>query len=289
MRNPESLCALDLDAASTFTVVTMSTTTEHTTTEQEWSIQQLAKLASTTSRTLRHYDQVGLVPPSRIGSNGYRYYDAGSLVRLQRVMLLRELGLGIPAIAELLEGERDDVAALESHQHWLATERDRIDRQLASVRDTITRIKKGEQIMADTMFDGFDHTPYKEEVEQRWGAEAYASSDRWWTGKTAAEQAQWKATAAALQADWAAAAENESDPAGEAGQQLAKRQADWLASIPGTPGYGTGAPARAYLIGLGEMYVADDRFAQHYGGATNAAFVRDALRIYAERELPASS
>jgi len=272
--------SLDLDAASTFTVVTMSTTTE-----QEWSIQQLAKLASTTSRTLRHYDQVGLLAPSRIGSNGYRYYDARSLVRLQRVLLLRELGLGIPAIAELIDGQRDDVAALESHRHWLVSEQDRIARQLASVQDTITRITNGEQIMADTMFDGFDHTQYKEEVEQRWGAEAYASGDRWWTSQTAAEKAQWKATVAALQADWAAAAEKGADPAGEEGQQLAKRQADWLAGIPGTPGYGTGAPARAYLVGLGEMYVADDRFARHYGGSENATFVRDALRIYAEREL----
>lgn len=256
-----------------------------TMTEQEWSIQQLAKLASTTSRTLRHYDQVGLLAPSRIGSNGYRYYDAASLVRLQRVMLLRELGLGIPAIAELLDGQRDDVAALESHRHWLAAERDRIDRQLASVHDTITRMKNGEQIMADTMFDGFDHTQYKEEVEQRWGAEAYASSDRWWRSMTDAEKAAWKARVVALQSDWMAAAERGDDPAGEAAQQLAKRHADWLASVPGTPGYGTGAPARAYLTGLGEMYIADPRFGKHYGGAENAAFVRDALRIYAEREL----
>ena len=256
-----------------------------TTTEQEWSIQQLAKLAGTTSRTLRHYDEVGLVPPSRIGSNGYRYYDAASLVRLQRVLLLRELGLGIPAIAELLQGQRDDVAALERHQHWLVTEQDRIARQLASVRDTITRIKNGEQIMADTMFDGFDHTQYKEEVEQRWGAEAYAASDRWWTSKTAAEQAEWKARVAALQSDWITAAQRGDDPAGEAAQQLARRHADWLASVPGTPGAGTGAPAKAYLVGLGDMYVADDRFAQHYGGSESAAFVRDALRIYADREL----
>lgn len=253
--------------------------------EQEWSIQQLAKLASTTSRTLRHYDEVGLVPPSRIGSNGYRYYGPGSLVRLQRVLLLRELGLGIPAIAELLAGQRDDVAALESHRHWLVTEQERIARQLASVQNTITRIKNGEQIMADTMFDGFDHTQYKDEVEQRWGAEAYASGDRWWKNMTEAEKAEWKALVVALQSDWIAAAEDGGDPAGEAGQQLAKRHADWLARVPGTPGYGTGAPARAYLIGLGEMYVADPRFGKHYGGGENAEFVRDALRIYAEREL----
>ena len=74
----------------------------------DWSIQDIARLAGTTSRTLRHYDDVGLVKPSRIGGNGYRYYDADALVRLQRVLLLRELGLGIPAIGEVLAGQRDD-------------------------------------------------------------------------------------------------------------------------------------------------------------------------------------
>ncbi|MGH9217613.1 MAG: MerR family transcriptional regulator, partial [Acidimicrobiales bacterium] len=66
----------------------------------EWSIQDLARAAGTTSRTLRHYGEVGLLEPSRVGSNGYRYYDQDSLVRLQRILLLRDLGLGLPAIAE---------------------------------------------------------------------------------------------------------------------------------------------------------------------------------------------
>ena len=65
----------------------------------EWSIQQIAKLAGTTSRTLRHYDDIGLLSPSSVGRNGYRYYDQAALVRLQRILLLRELGLGLPQIA----------------------------------------------------------------------------------------------------------------------------------------------------------------------------------------------
>jgi hypothetical protein len=59
--------------------------------EHEWSIQQIAKLAGTTSRTLRHYDDIGLLAPSSVGHNGYRYYDQAALVRLQRILLLREL------------------------------------------------------------------------------------------------------------------------------------------------------------------------------------------------------
>ena len=72
----------------------------------EWSIQQIAKLAGTTSRTLRHYGDIGLLSPSSIGRNGYRYYDQAALVRLQRILLLRDLGLGLPQIADVLERER---------------------------------------------------------------------------------------------------------------------------------------------------------------------------------------
>ena len=69
-------------------------------TAQDWSIQEIARLVGTTSRTLRHYDEIGLLPPARIAANGYRHYDEAALVRLQRILLLRELGLGLPAIAE---------------------------------------------------------------------------------------------------------------------------------------------------------------------------------------------
>ncbi|MCD2115184.1 MerR family transcriptional regulator, partial [Rhodococcus rhodochrous] len=75
---------------------------------------ELAKSAGTTSRTLRHYGDLGLLEPSRIGANGYRFYNENALVRLQRILLLRELGLGLPAIAEVLTGERDTAAALRT-------------------------------------------------------------------------------------------------------------------------------------------------------------------------------
>ena len=88
----------------------------------DWSIQAIAKLAGTTSRTLRHYGDIGLLEPSRVGVNGYRYYDELALRRLQRILLLRELGLGLPAIAEVLAGQQDDVLALHRHLEWLQQE-----------------------------------------------------------------------------------------------------------------------------------------------------------------------
>ncbi|CAM5408486.1 DNA-binding transcriptional MerR regulator OS=Leifsonia shinshuensis OX=150026 GN=HNR13_000770 PE=4 SV=1 [Leifsonia shinshuensis] len=248
----------------------------------DWSIQDIARIAGTTSRTLRHYDELGLLPPSRVAANGYRHYDRDSLVRLQRILLLRDLGLGLPAIARVLDDRQDAVPALRDHLTWLRSERERLARQIASVESTIHAVEEGGEIVAEEMFDGFDHTQYKEEVEERWGKDAYAASDRWWRGMTAEERAGWQQRQKALAADWTAAAARGVDPASEEAQALARRHADWLADIPGTPGYGTGAPRPAYLTGLGDMYVADPRFAANYGGVEGATFVRDALRIYAE-------
>jgi DNA-binding transcriptional MerR regulator len=251
----------------------------------EWSIQEIARLAGTTSRTLRHYDDTGLVTPSRTGANGYRYYDADALVRLQRVLLLRGLGLGIPAIRDVLDGQRDDVHALGIHLSWLREEQRRLDRQIASVETTIETLRGGEKPMAENMFDGFDHTQYRDEVEQRWGADAYAKSDAWWRGLGADDKAGFQQVVSQLAADWGDAAARGIDPESDEAQHLARRQFEWLRSIPGTPGGGAVGPTKEYFTGLGEMYVADERFAKNYGGLEGATFVRDAMRVYADRHL----
>jgi DNA-binding transcriptional MerR regulator len=99
----------------------------------EWSIQDIARRAGTTSRTLRHYGELGLLEPSRVGINGYRYYGQDELVRLQRILLLRRLGLSLPAIAEVLAGQQETAAALRTHLELLEQERERIGRQIAAV------------------------------------------------------------------------------------------------------------------------------------------------------------
>lgn len=250
----------------------------------QWSIQQIAKLAGTTSRTLRHYGDIGLLPASSVGSNGYRHYDEAALVRLQRILLLRELGLGLAQIGEVLDREHTQEDALTGHLAWLRQEQDRLTRQIASVESTIHALRGGEQLMAENMFDGFDHTQYKDEVEQRWGKQAYADSDRWWRGMSAEEKAGWKQRVADLGRDWIAAAGSGMAPESAEAQALARRHVEWLTGIPGTPATDPDN-IKAYVIGLGEMYVADPRFGANYGGEKGATFVRDALRVYAEANL----
>jgi DNA-binding transcriptional MerR regulator len=151
----------DIDATSTSIV-----------TGVEWSIQQLARAAGTTSRTLRHYGDLGLLAPSRTAANGYRHYDEAALLRLQRILLLRDLGLGLRAIAEVLDGERDAPGALRTHLELLEQERARLGRRIASVQATLERTEGGRQLMIDEVFDGFDHPRHDAQVTPRWGREA---------------------------------------------------------------------------------------------------------------------
>jgi hypothetical protein len=183
----------------------------------------------------------------------------------------------------VLEGQRDDRAALRTHLDWLAREKDRLDRQIASVTRTIQAMEGGEIPMADEMFDGFDHRQYKDEVIERWGPDAWASGDRWWTGLTEAQKAAFRQEQRAIAADFAAAHAAGERPDGEVAQAIAARQHAWIGV-----GWGGKPVSAAAFAGLGEMYVADPRFGRNYGapGDGTVEFVRDAMRAYAERALP---
>jgi MerR family transcriptional regulator, thiopeptide resistance regulator len=120
-----------------------------------WSIQQVARLSGVTARTLRHYDEIGLLTPAWVGANGYRYYEQEQLSRLQQVLLHRELGMDLASIAAVLDGTRDQLEALRLHQRALLDERDRLDQLAATVAATIGHLEEGTAMAADEMFTGF--------------------------------------------------------------------------------------------------------------------------------------
>lgn len=247
-----------------------------------WSVQQVAKAAGTTSRTLRHYDDIGLLPPTRIGTNGYRYYDEDALVRLQRILLLRGLGLALPAVAEVLDGERDVGAALRTHLELLLQERARLDRRIAAVRTTVEKKEGGERLMAEEMFDGFDHTRHRDEVVQRWGREAWGSGDRWWRSLGAADRLAFQREHEEIAAAYGAAHAAGTPADADAVQEIVRRHHEWVAL-----GWQGRRPTAEAFTGLGAMYVDDPRFAvgyDRYGDGT-AAYVRDAMAVYAQRSL----
>ncbi|MFC6019426.1 MerR family transcriptional regulator [Plantactinospora solaniradicis] len=246
----------------------------------EWSIQEIARSAGTTSRTLRHYGQIGLLTPSRIGRNGYRYYDQECLLRLQRIMLLRELGLSLPDIGRVLDGQRNGAVALRTHLRILEQERTRIGRQIESVRTTLRKVEGGEQLMVEEVFEGFDHTRYEPEVTSRWGRDAYQRGDRWWRSLGDAEKRAFQQRQLDIAADFGRASAAGLAVDGDEVQAITQRQYEWLTE--------TGNPvSKEYFVGLAEMYVEDPRFAANYDrhGRGFAEFVRDAMKVYASRRL----
>jgi len=245
----------------------------------EWSIQEIARLVGTTSRTLRHYDDMGLLKPSRMGSNGYRYYDQAALVRLQRILLLRELGLGLPAIAEVLEGQRETSKALMTHLKWLRQEQERLARQIASVETTIRKTEEGEQLMAEEILDGFDNSQYEEEVVKRWGRAAYDNSNRKWAALSKEQQRDLMVEQERVARALAEASVRGDAVASDEVQQLVRRHYTWVSFF--------WTPNREAYIHLGEMYVADPRFTANYDkhAPGTAAYLRDAMRVFAERNL----
>ncbi|QYC42083.1 HTH-type transcriptional activator TipA [Nonomuraea coxensis DSM 45129] len=218
----------------------------------EWTIQELAARAGVTSRTLRHYDRVGLLAPSRVGANGHRHYDAAAVVRLQRILLMRRLGMGLPAIAGVLADETDVRDGLRAHLAALEEERDRVERQIRSVRQTLEALREGAEPRMDVLLAGFNDR-YRDEVVSRWGERAYQVSN---------------------------------DSTSEHAQSLAARHVRWLSRIPGTPtAEGDRERSIEMVECLGDMYVDDPRFAGMYDDAAGARLVRDALRTYARTRM----
>ncbi|MER7501544.1 MerR family transcriptional regulator [Nonomuraea pusilla] len=247
----------------------------------EWTIRQVAESAGVTSRTLRHYDDLGLLPPSRIGVNGYRYYDASAVARLQRILLLRDLGLSLPVIADVLGRQKDEEAALRDHVELLELERDRLEQRIRAVRHTLEAGRSGTAPSMRMMLEGFNDR-YRDDIVSRWGERVFLESNAWWHGKTLDEQIAWKHDTDDLVAAWVAAWKDGESPGSGRAQALAARHVEWLGRIPGTPVADGDRERSVQLVrGLGQMYVQNPSFAATYGGVDGAAFVRDALHEYA--------
>lgn len=116
-------------------------------------------MSGVTARALRHYDAIGLLSPAWLGANGYRYYEQEQLLRLQQILLLRELGLDLTAIARVVDGEHDEVETLRHHHRRLLAERDRLDRLVHTVATTITHLEGGTDMPTEEMFEGFRFNP----------------------------------------------------------------------------------------------------------------------------------
>ena len=157
-----------------------------------FTVKQLSKMAGVTPRTLHHYDDIGLLKPSHVGDNGYRYYGEEALLKLQQILFYRELEFPLEDIKHIM-GRRDfDVlSALETHKESLSRQMERTKRLLVTVDNTIQHLK-GEKIMSQSdLFEGFSEEQqekYAQEAEKMYDPETVRESNRKWKAYSAGKK-----------------------------------------------------------------------------------------------------
>jgi len=149
-----------------------------------YTVNQLAKLAGVSARTLRYYDQIGLLKPSTHGQNGYRYYDDAAVLRMQQILFYREMALSLAEIRAILDQPEFDVlATLSSHKDMLQGKKQRIDQLLTTLENTIKHIEGKTTMNNKEIFAGFNEEQqkaYAEEARKRWDPDMVDKSQQRW-------------------------------------------------------------------------------------------------------------
>ena len=249
----------------------------------EYTVKALAALAGVTPRTLRWYDQKGLLKPRRLTQAGYRLYGPEEVNRLQAILFYKELGLELSAIRALVDApDFDRLAALQSHLTELESRRQRLDALILTVRKTIDEAAGGSKMSDKEKFEAFkrraveaNEAKYGREIREKYGDAQVDRANANVLALSEEEYAQWKALGEEIQSALAAAVRAEQDPAGQEGRRIAGLHRRWLS-------YSWETYTPQAHRGLGELYTADQRFTAYYDREVPgcAAFLRDAIRAY---------
>jgi len=122
-----------------------------------YTISQLAKMAGVSARTLRHYDQIGLLEPSSRSAAGYRQYERRDLLRLQQILFFRELDFPLGEIQAILDDpDFDQVQALEGHRQRLQRRMARLSQLLHTLDKTLLQLTEDNMTLTDEeLYEGF--------------------------------------------------------------------------------------------------------------------------------------
>ncbi|MGI8813982.1 MAG: MerR family transcriptional regulator [Pseudonocardia sp.] len=247
----------------------------------DWSIAELARASGVTSRTLRHYDAIGLLPPAWTADNGWRYYEREQLLRLQQILLLRNLGLPLDTIGELLAlaGDSEAIDVLSKHREWLLAEQKRLGRLVHTVESTIENLRKGGEMSPKQVFEGFEQKHWEAEVRERWGDQAVDAVNRRIEGWTDSDADQARTGYTRVREGLA--------PLKAAGVPVDDSRVQELVALHHQTVSLFWTPGAAAYRGLGEMYVGDERFHDEVGGGDRALveYLRDAIVVYADTTL----
>lgn len=254
--------ALDIDAAETVMVIVQE---EKGGRNMEYSIRQLADLTGVSTRTLRYYDERGLLKPSRVNEQGCRYYEQEQVDLLQQILFYRERNLGLDVIKEIINNPRFDAAqALEEHLIALIEQEKHISALIQTVKNTIADMK-GERSMSDKeKFEGFKRELiekkeklYGKEAREKYGEEAVDEANQKIMGLSEADYERFKNLEKEVCRQLEEAVRNKELPESETGHRIVLLHKDWL-------GYTWKEYSAQAHKGLASMYIEDERFLAYY-------------------------
>jgi len=248
----------------------------------EYTVKKLAALAGISARTLRYYDEFGILKPARINSSGYRIYGQKEVDTLQQILFYRELGVELERIKEIITSpEFDMTSALIEHREKLLAKRRQLDLLIANVEKTIAFAEGRTQMSDKEKFEGFkqkmiddNEKKYGKEIREKYGDEVVEQSNQRFKNMTEEDFDRLKGLESEI-IETLKEAFATGDPAGELAQKATDLHKQWISCSWGS--YSKEAHA-----GLAQMYVDDERFTAYYDKEQPgmAKFLRDAILIY---------
>lgn len=252
----------------------------------EYTIQKLSRLAGVSTRTLRFYDEIGLLKPERTSSSGYRIYGEAEVGRLQQILFFKQLSFSLEEIKKAMDDpEYDAERALLAHRQALLEKKEEIELLIRTVDATLDEKRGGKQMSAKEKFEGLkrelldeNENRYGKETREKYGEETIRASKKQFVGMSEADFDAMQDTAARLQ-EMLTEAMATGDANGEMALAVAALHKQWLSYT--WPSYSPEAHR-----GLAQMYVDDERFTAYYDNASGkgaAAFLRDAIYNYTDK------
>ena len=247
-----------------------------------YSIQQLAALAGISTRTLRHYDDIGLLSPARMPDNGYRIYHQAEVDALWHIMFYRQLGMPLADIRDLMHSDAyESIVSLQEHLRALKDQKEHLEQMIVQVEQIVAAMK-GDLAMTDQeKFAAFkkdmvarNEAIHGEEARTRFGDTAVDHSNALLMNMSPEQYRRATDLASQINALLLVALK-ERNPAGETARSLCALHKEWLCC------YWDQYSPEAHM-NLATMYVEDPRFKAYYDalGEGCAEFLRDALSLY---------
>lgn len=245
-------------------------------------ISEVADLTGISSRTLRYYDEIGLLNPHHISQSGYRVYNTDDLDRLQVILMYKHLGFQLSDIKAIISKKDYDVKkALKAQLVLLENKKEQLDQIISTLKKTISYYK-GDEIMSNQeKFNGIkkehiekNEALYGKEIRASYGDKVIDQSNQKYLNmsKEDFEYAQNLGEEILVKLKEALKL---NDPNASLAQEICELHQAWIK-------YFWSDYTKEKHLGLCEMYLMDDRFTAYYDavgiGATK--LLVDAMKIY---------